>query len=83
MKATSSFGGKSYNNINNLSIASRKSAGSLAGRLGATGTSFNMGASFGGTLQATVPMNFHGQDRTSKAALGSNPNAGSVEDEYI
>lgn len=27
-------------------------------------------------------MNFHGQDKTSKAALGSNPNQ-SVEDEYI
>ena len=27
-------------------------------------------------------MNFHGQDKASKAALGSNPNA-SVEDEYI
>lgn len=27
-------------------------------------------------------MNFHGQDKTSKASLGQNPNA-SVEDEYI
>ena len=51
--------------------------------MGATGSSFNpLAASFGGTNQSTVPMNFHGQDKTSKAALGSNPNA-SVEDEYI
>ena len=27
-------------------------------------------------------MHFHGQDKTSKAALGQNPNA-NVEDEYI
>ena len=44
--------------------------------------SFNpMMASFGGT-QATVPMNFYGQDTKTKASLGVNPNQ-SVEDEYI
>ena len=70
--------------LNTYIIASRKSAGSLGSRLGATGTGLNplAGASFGGTHSATVAMNFHGQDKTSKAALGSNPNA-SVEDEYI
>lgn len=35
-----------------------------------------------GASQPTVPMNFHGQDKTSKTLLGANPNQ-SVEDEYI
>lgn len=52
----------------------------MGGRMGASG--FNpMGASFGAS-QSTVPMAFHGQDKTSKASLGANPNS-SVEDEYI
>jgi hypothetical protein len=48
--------------------------------MGASG--INPMASFGGTNQSTVAMNFHGQDKNSKASLGQNPN-GSVEDEYI
>ena len=40
------------------------------------------GMSFGGTHQATVPMNFRGQDKARDPALGPNPNQ-SVEDEYI
>lgn len=57
--------------------ATRKSATSTLGA-----RSMNPMGTFGGTHQSTVPMNFHGQDKTSKTALGQNPN-GSVEDEYI
>ena len=41
-----------------------------------------MGSTFGNGFASTVPMNFHGQDKQSKAYLGSNPN-GNVDDEYI
>lgn len=42
-----------------------------------------LGQSFGASQhQSTVVMNFHGQDKSSKAALGANPNS-TVEDEYI
>ena len=64
--------------------ASRKSAGSV--RMGATMMSASgvnpLGATFGNSYSATVPMQFHGQDKTGKASLGTNPNQ-SVEDEYI
>lgn len=41
-----------------------------------------MNGTFGASHQSTVAMNFHGQDKASKTALGQNPNS-SVEDEYI
>lgn len=42
-----------------------------------------MNSTFGNNgFTSTVPMNFHGQDKQSKAYLGSNPN-GNVDDEYI
>ena len=41
-----------------------------------------MGSTFGNGMTSTVPMNFHGQDKQSKAYLGNNPN-GNVDDEYI
>lgn len=60
-----------------MSAGSRKSAGTTLGRSGSN----PFGATFSAS-QSTVPMAFHGQDKSSKAALGANPNQ-SVEDEYI
>ena len=58
----------------------RKSTGK---KLGASGVGFaTMGSTFGNGMTSTVPMNFHGQDKQSKAYLGNNPN-GNVDDEYI
>ena len=68
-----------FTSLSPLIIASRKSAGS---KFGATGTSFNPLNNTMGGSQPTVPMNFHGQDKSSKTLLGANPNQ-SVEDEYI
>lgn len=48
------------------------------------GLSANLGGTFAGAsgFQATVPMNFRGQDKPKDPALGPNPNM-TVEDEYI
>lgn len=47
------------------------------------GSAASGGMSFGNSMhQATVPMNFRGQDKSRDPALGVNPN-NNVEDEYI